>query len=124
MNLKARKLRSLAQAEVERLQARLPADIRELAQGVPVHFRARPDPDIARELGEDLLGLFSGEAYAEIGETLVPSPAQIHLFLENLWWEAEESPKRFREEVGVTYLHELGHYLGWDEDEIAARGIG
>ncbi|MEX2043899.1 MAG: metallopeptidase family protein, partial [Opitutus sp.] len=22
-----------------------------------------------------------------------------------------------------TYLHELGHYLGWDEDELTARGL-
>jgi predicted Zn-dependent protease with MMP-like domain len=25
--------------------------------------------------------------------------------------------------VRLTYLHELGHYLGWDEDEIAERGL-
>jgi len=29
----------------------------------------------------------------------------------------------FREEVERTYLHELGHYLGWDEDDVAARGL-
>jgi predicted Zn-dependent protease with MMP-like domain len=29
----------------------------------------------------------------------------------------------FRDEVRLTYLHELGHYLGWDEDELAARGL-
>ena len=29
----------------------------------------------------------------------------------------------FREEVRLTYLHELGHYLGWDEDELTARGL-
>ena len=29
----------------------------------------------------------------------------------------------FREETRLTYLHELGHYLGWGEDELAARGL-
>jgi len=29
----------------------------------------------------------------------------------------------YREEVRVTYLHELGHYLGWDEDDLTARGL-
>ena len=30
--------------------------------------------------------------------------------------------RAFREEVRITYLHELGHYLGLEEDEIEARG--
>jgi predicted Zn-dependent protease with MMP-like domain len=25
--------------------------------------------------------------------------------------------------VRVTYLHELGHFLGWDEEDLAARGL-
>jgi predicted Zn-dependent protease with MMP-like domain len=29
----------------------------------------------------------------------------------------------FRKEVRLTYLHELGHYLGWDEDQVAAHGL-
>ena len=66
----------------------------------------------------------AGKPEAETGETLVPGPAQMHLYLRNLWEEAEGDRDRFVEEVRVTYLHELGHYLGWDEDAIRARGIG
>jgi len=124
MSLERRKRRSLAEAEVERIRSQLPPEIRELAEAVPVHFPGRPDAETAAELGEDLLGLFSGEPYAEIGETLVPIPAQIHLFLDNLWWDAEGDTDRFIEEVRITYLHELGHYLGWDEAEVDARRIG
>jgi predicted Zn-dependent protease with MMP-like domain len=29
----------------------------------------------------------------------------------------------FREEVRRTYLHELGHYLGLDEDDLADRDL-
>lgn len=119
-----RTLRRLAEREVDRLLGRLPPEIRSVAETVPVHFPARPDDDVAAEFGAELLGLFSGEAIDEVGSTYVPVPAQIHLFLENLWWEASEDTERFREEAGITYLHELGHYLGWDEDEIEARGIG
>jgi len=25
--------------------------------------------------------------------------------------------------VRITYLHELGHYLGWDESDLEARGL-
>lgn len=24
----------------------------------------------------------------------------------------------------LTYLHELGHYLGWDEGDLERRGLG
>jgi predicted Zn-dependent protease with MMP-like domain len=25
--------------------------------------------------------------------------------------------------VRLTYLHELGHYFGWDEDQLTSRGL-
>ena len=114
----------MAALEVEAILESLPEAIQPLAKGLPVHYVGIPNRETAAEMGSDLLGLFSGEAYSEIGETLVPGPAQIHLFLRNLWDEADGEPDRFAEEVRITYLHELGHYLGWDEDEINARGIG
>jgi predicted Zn-dependent protease with MMP-like domain len=30
---------------------------------------------------------------------------------------------RFRNEIRITYLHELGHYLGLDEDDLFERGL-
>ena len=35
----------------------------------------------------------------------------------------EEDEEIFREEVHTTYLHELGHYLGLDEDDLFDRGL-
>ena len=115
---------SLAHEEVDKILAALPPDLRTLAKGVAVHCPRLPNQELTSEFGEDLLGLFSGEAYAESGETLLPIPPQIHLFTENLWEEAEGDLTRFKTEVRITYLHELGHYLGWDEEEIERRGLG
>ena len=50
-------------------------------------------------------------------------PPQIILFLENLWDFAEGDEEIFRDEVHTTFLHELGHYLGLDEDELTERGL-
>ena len=36
---------------------------------------------------------------------------------------AEEDEEFFCDEVHTTYLHELGHYLGLDEDELTERGL-
>jgi predicted Zn-dependent protease with MMP-like domain len=30
---------------------------------------------------------------------------------------------RFEDKVRITYLHELGHHLGLDEDDLEERGL-
>jgi predicted Zn-dependent protease with MMP-like domain len=50
-------------------------------------------------------------------------PAQIILYLENIWWEADEDEMIFRQEVRATFYHELGHYLGLEEIDLEDRGL-
>ena len=115
---------SRAQQVVARTQRKLPVEIRELAWKLPVSFHDWPDDALlGDEFEADILGLFVGEAHgleAGLGNSV---PAQVFLFLENINDEADGDPARFDEEVRLTYLHELGHYLGWDEDEVEARGL-
>ena len=116
---KIKRLEKLAMDEVAAVIAALPEPLAERARTLPVLFARKPDPDDGQE--EDLLGLFTGPELADEGyETL---PAQIILFLENLWDEAEENESAFRNEIRITYLHELGHYLGLDEDDLFERGL-
>lgn len=118
------KLTLLAAPVVEAAQRKLPAPLRPLAAAVPVHYEALPGQDLIDEGFEpDILGLFTGSAHGtEFGEDQ-PMPPQIILFLENLWDFAEADREIFLDEVRITYLHELGHYLGWDEDDLAAREL-
>ncbi len=105
-------------------QRQLPPEIRPLARGVAVHYERLPAADVIAEgFPDDILGLFTGSAHGQELAHDNPAPPQILLYLENLWDFAEDDVEIFREEVRVTYLHELGHYLGWDEDEVAARGL-
>lgn len=117
-------LTTRAQHLVARIQCNLPAEIRELALQVPVSYHDWPDEEIlGEEFEPDIMGLFVGEHHgleAGMGNSV---PPQIFLFLENIFDEAEGDPTRFDEEVRITYLHELGHYLGWDEDEVEAHGL-
>lgn len=118
------RLAEIAADVVGATQRRLPPEIRPLARDVPVHYERLPDADVLAEGFEsDILGLFTGSAHGEELAHDNPAPPQILLYLDNLWDFAEEDLEIFRDEVRLTYLHELGHYLGWDEDEIAARGL-
>lgn len=117
-------LTPLAAAAVGAAQRQLPPEIRPLARGVPVHYEQKPAPDVLAEgFPDDILGLFTGSAHGLELAADNPAPAQILLYLENLWDYAEGDVNIFRDEVRLTYLHELGHYLGWDEDELTARGL-
>jgi predicted Zn-dependent protease with MMP-like domain len=114
----------MAQEVVAKVHRRMPPEVREAA-AVPVCYEPQPSPALLADGCEpDILGLFVGHEHGdELQGDDLPLPPQILLFLENLWDYAEGDEAVFRDEVRLTYLHELGHYLGWDEDEIAARGL-
>lgn len=114
----------LAASVVEAAQNSLPPQLRPLAATVPVHYEALPDAElIAAGFEPDILGLFTGSAHGSGLNEDQPMPAEIVLFLENLWDFAEGDREVFRDEVRITYLHELGHFLGWDEENLAAREL-
>jgi predicted Zn-dependent protease with MMP-like domain len=124
MRLNWQQLSTLAREEVEATLAALPAPLRERAQTLPVTFERRPNAAHRRDgLEPDTLGLFVGPEFACEETTSLPLPPQIILFLENIWDLAESDEEFFREEVHTTYLHELGHYLGLDEDDLFERGL-
>ena len=114
----------LASDTVAATQRKLPPAIRPLAMAVPVHIEAVPHESVTEEGFEpDILGLFTGNPHGAEFSHDDPAPPEILLYVENLWDFAEEDPDVFREEARLTYLHELGHYFGWDEDELTARGL-
>jgi predicted Zn-dependent protease with MMP-like domain len=118
------RLTRLAADTVGAAQRQLPPEIRPLARDVAVHYQRRPDADVLSGGFEpDILGLFTGNPHGEELAHANPAPPQILLYLENLWDFAEGDDAIFADEVRLTYLHELGHYLGWDEDDLTARGL-
>jgi len=113
-----------AEKVVGRLQVQLPPELRPLAKGVAVHYESTPSESVLAEGFEpDILGLFTGNPHGTEFSHSDPAPPQILLYLENIWDFTEGDPDAFVEEVRLTYLHELGHYFGWDEDDLVARGL-
>jgi predicted Zn-dependent protease with MMP-like domain len=66
----------------------------------------------------DTFCLFTGAEMMEEGEVVMPS--QIILFLENIRSAAGNGENAFREEIQVTFLHELRHFFGLAEADLAA----
>ncbi len=117
-----KQLDELAAAEVEELLSELPGPLRERAEKLPVIFEKCPSEELQLDgIAPDALGLFVGTEYAEDSTGLIP--AQILMFVGNLWDFAEHDEAVYREEVRTTFLHELGHFLGLDEDDLSERGL-
>jgi len=113
---------TIATKEVDATLAALPEPLREKARKLPVTFEPVPNAGLQADgIAVDTLGLFVGPDYAD--EEAVPMPAQIILFLENIREFAEDDEEIFCEEIATTLLHELGHYLGLDEEDLTDRGL-
>jgi len=117
------KLVTIAETETAATLARLPVELHGPAAAVPLVFEpwvseALLGPDVE----PDILGLFVGDPH-DVSDSPQPMPPQILLFLESIDELVAGDVDAFRAEVRLTYLHELGHYLGLDEDELEARGL-
>jgi len=121
----------LEHAEVERLVeemlAQFPKSILKILEGVSIVVEERP-PDVLLHSSEPpldplLLGLFDGTPYPEQSTFGAPEkPNVILIFSENIALVAADEEK-LREELAITLKHEVGHFLGLDEDELASRGL-
>ncbi len=113
---------------VEQAIARIPADIRRHLDNILITVQPRPSAEMLAELGcsadETLFGLYWGVPLTERSLTDPPLfPDTIYIFQEPL--EAFcRSPEELMDEIEVTVVHEIAHFLGFGEGELAALGYG
>ncbi|MCB1210590.1 MAG: metallopeptidase family protein [Verrucomicrobiales bacterium] len=121
--MRQQRLESIATSVVRQTLRQLPANLREAAQTCIIELSSMSECLAVGEadLDPDLLGLFEGSSHSdEPDPTALP---RVRLFLDNLWDFTEGHLATFREEVRITLLHELGHYIGLDEEQVAALGL-
>lgn len=113
------RLERLATGVIRQIMRRLPEDLREAAKDCAIEVAWGED------LGEnpELLGYFEGLSRLESEPMAADELPRILLFADHLWEFADRSVPAFEHEVATTLLHELGHYLGLNEEEIADRGL-
>ena len=108
----------LAQKHIAEMQRTLPEPIRIRAAEVPVFLSPAED-----EESSDCLGIFEGNSMLDGPPAQPDEMPRITLFIDTLAQAANHRKNVFLREVRVTYLHELGHYFGWDEGQIANAGL-
>lgn len=124
---------TVTRAEFERLAEQaledLPEAVRRYLANVPITVEDLPaDHDLLAAdppLSPTILGLFRGAPYGQKGGSDPWShlPSSIVLYQRNLE-RAVASPEELEEQIAVTLVHEVGHFLGLSEEELHARGLG
>lgn len=108
----------LAQQQIFEIQRALPETIRARATEVPVFFSRTRNTK-----GGTCLGVFEGYSLMDGPPAQPDEMPRITLFIDTLAQTTNYRKAMFLREVRTTYLHELGHYLGWDEGQIANAGL-
>lgn len=104
--------------------AELPAEFQGRIGDLPIVLRDVPTQEILSTLEDpspDLLGLFVGIPLTERSHLDVADVPSIALFTRNLERACSDGAELV-EEIRITLLHEVGHFLGLDEQQLADRG--
>jgi predicted Zn-dependent protease with MMP-like domain len=113
---------------VENALAELPESIRRWLSNVAITVDDLPtDDDLlgsSPPLSPSILGLFRGSPLGDKASMDPWShfPSSIALYQRNLERFARDRHDLI-EQIAVTLLHEVGHFLGLDEDELLERGL-
>ena len=108
---------------------RLAPEFYERLQSENVDIVVEPEPSASKldelelESDETLFGLSEGVSLADGGSHASTLPSKITIFQRPIE-ESVENLEDLNEEVLKTVWHEVGHFLGFDEDEVADMGLG
>lgn len=125
---------SLTEVEIDTLVSdcllELPPGIRAYLSNVVILLEDLPGLGVLQQYDPpasplQMLGYFSGPSLMDRGEGFTPwsqLPANIILYRRNLQRFAR-SREHLIEELRITLLHEVGHFLGLDEADLEERGL-
>ena len=99
-------------------------DVQATFENLEIELLEVPEPAIDGEPGTDplLRGVYHGTPITERESAPALGPDRVRIFkrnVERLVLDRDELVEQLR----ITLLHEVGHHLGWDEDDLEARGL-
>lgn len=105
----------------------LPDSVRQAVQELPIVIQDLPTRAMLEghedDLAPDLFGLFTGPSLAEASVfDAGAEQSAVYIFQRNLERSAT-CREHLLEEARITLVHEIGHYLGLEEDDLESRDL-
>jgi predicted Zn-dependent protease with MMP-like domain len=113
---------------VKRAIRRIPKEIRRYLDNIIISVRQQPSKGMLREIGLPsdglLLGLYRGVPLIERSATIPPLfPDTIFLFQKPIE-EVCSTIETIEEQIEITVVHEVAHYVGMTEERLRELGYG
>ncbi len=102
-----------------------PEEVRATLDNVQIDILEMPQPEVDQspETSPLLLGVYHGVPQPDKSSMPWAPHDRVRIFKRNIERMAADR-EHLTEQLRITLLHEIGHHLGWDEDELEERGIG
>jgi predicted Zn-dependent protease with MMP-like domain len=124
MRISPERFEALAFEAAEAVLAELAPDLRVEAETVLLETTDRYDGDLTGPPGRMTLGLYEGVPLVQRhADSALLYPDRITLFRLPLQSLARTETE-LRAQMRKTLIHELGHFFGFDEQELRTRGWG
>jgi predicted Zn-dependent protease with MMP-like domain len=113
---------------VERALELIPDMFRSQLNNITIVVEDNPSQELLREMGippgETLFGVFTGVPLSERSVIEPPLYPDVILIFREPLMGACQSLAELEEEIAITVLHEVAHYVGLSEEQIEDLGYG
>lgn len=114
----------------------IPDEFKSHIEGIQFFVEDEPSPELLTDLPEDLAADPESLCGLHVGTPITlasivapdPQPTRVFLFrfalvdLIDPDLPLDRQEEELREEIAITLLHEIGHYFGLEEDDLARLG--
>jgi predicted Zn-dependent protease with MMP-like domain len=111
---------------VEKALNKIPKKFREILKKEDIQVLAREEaPRALQDQYKDhlLFGIFIGVPYSSRSMFNIQfEPTRIELY-KNSFEKAFKTPSEMEEQIGITVIHEIGHFFGFSEKELRHRNL-
>jgi predicted Zn-dependent protease with MMP-like domain len=130
--VKHKTLMKLSEKDFDRIVKKairsIPEEIQQYLDNIVISVKKRPSKKMLQEMGlspeEPLLGVYDGVSLMDRSATSPPLfPDSIILFQEPLE-EMCETIQELEEEIEITVVHEVAHFVGISEERLEELGYG
>lgn len=113
---------------VKKAIARIPYEIHQYLDNIVISVKRRPSKKMLKDMGLSsealLLGIYSGVSIVDRSATNPPLfPDSIILFQDPLE-QICETLQELEEEIEITVVHEIAHFMGISDERLEELGYG